>query len=341
MEKILNMMNSGTNELFITKKVWLQFTEEEMNDYVEKVFIHYRANGFPYYNLSEEKIVKEFKRLKDFDTNTLILENNALKQVMHGLNLANNFMPHMYHVKCNSFKSPFESFCDDNMLRKAIRKRIKLDDNMGDMGMRKTFSWVSGTQKVSNFRPTIAKYIYDNYSNDGNVLDFSAGYGGRLLGAISSNKVITYTGVEPCLKTIGGLNKMKSYSDKNISLINLPFEDVELSEKSFDLSFSSPPYFNTEEYDYEDTQSFIRYKTREEWKELFLEKIIYNSYKFIKDNGYFIINIANVKTYKTLESDTLDLAEKIGFKLIKKYNMTLSSLMKTGFKYEPIFVFTK
>ena len=69
------------------------------------------------------------------------------------------------------------------MLYKAIRKRIKLDDNMSDMGMRKTFSWVSGTQKVSNFRPTIAKYIYDNYSNNGNVLDYSAGYGGRLIGA--------------------------------------------------------------------------------------------------------------------------------------------------------------
>lgn len=329
------------DNIFITKKVWLNFSNEEMEAFVQKVFEHYRSNGFPYYNLSEAQIIKEFKRLKDFDTSTLILESNALKQVMHGLNLANNFMPHMYHVKCNNYRSPFDSFIDDKMLYRAIRKRIKLADNISDMGMRKTFSWVSGTQKVSNFRPTIAKYIYDNYGGNGNVLDYSAGYGGRLIGAISSDKIKTYTGVEPCLKTYNGLENIKKYTDKEVILINKPFENVDLNIGYYDLSFSSPPYFNTEEYDYDDTQSFVRYKTKNEWRDCFLEQLIYKNFNYIKKDGVFIINIANVKTYLNLVDDTLIIADKIGFKLIKTYQMALSSLMKSGFKYEPIFVFKK
>lgn len=329
------------DNIFINKKVWRIFTESEIDNFVQLCFDHYRKHGFPFYNLSNEQIAKEFKKLKNFDTNTLILENNTLKQVMHGLNLANYFMPHMYEVKSNNFKSPFEAFSNDDMLYKAIRKRIKYGDNMSDMGMRKTFSWISGTQKVSNFRPTIAKYIYDNYSNGGNILDYSSGYGGRLIGAISSDKVKSYTGIEPCKKTFDGLSKIKTYTDKNTILINKPFEDVIFEDKSFDLSFSSPPYFNTEEYDYDENQSFIRYKTKDEWRDLFLTTLIRNNYNYIKDDGYFIINIANVKTYKNLVDDTLNIAENVGFKLIKTYQMALSSLMKTGFKYEPIFVFKK
>lgn len=329
------------DDIFINKKVWQNFSESEIDNFVQQCFVHYREHGFPFYDLSDEQISNEFKKLKNFDTNTIILENDKLKQVMLGLNLANYFMPHMYKVKSNNFKSPFEAFSNDDMLYKAIKKRIKYGDNMSDMGMRKTFSWISGTQKVSNFRPTIAKYIYDNYSNGGNILDYSSGYGGRLIGAISSDHVLSYTGIEPCKNTFDGLSKIKSYTDKKITLINNAFEDVTFEYKSFDLSFSSPPYFNTEEYDYDDNQSFIRYKTKQEWRDLFLTTLIKNNYDYIKDDGYFIINIANVKTYKNLVEDTLIIADKVGFKLIKTYQMALSSLMKTGFKYEPIFIFKK
>ena len=229
------------------------------------------------------------------------------------------------------------------MFKKAIDKRIKLGDNISDAGIRKALCWSNGSQRVSNFRPTIAKYIYDNYSGDGNILDFSSGYGGRLLGALASDKVKIYRGYEPCELTCNSLYDICDEIKNNSTLIpviqKLPFEDASMYQ--VDLAFSSPPYFGTEKYSDEETQSCNRYKTKEEWKEKFLKVLIDKCYLYLKSEGYFIINVANVKTYPTLEEDTLQLAKERGFNLIKTYQMSLSALMKAGYKYEPIFVFKK
>lgn len=329
------------NKIFINKNTWNTFNETKLKEYINLVFNYYRINGFPYFNLTQEDINKEFNNLLNFNTNSILLEDDKLKQVMLGLNLVNFFMPHMWNIKTNKFKSPMEAFLDDKLFLKAIEKRIKLGDNISDAGIRKALSWVSGTHRVSNFKPTIAKWIYDNFSGEGKILDFSCGYGGRLFGALTSDKVKCYIGTDPCLETFNCLNKMNNLlNNKEVKLYNIPFEDLNI-EDDFDLSFSSPPYFNTEEYSYEDTQSFIRYKTKNEWKEGFLEPLINKNFKLLKNNGNFIINIANVSTYKNLEEDTLDISNKIGFKLIKTYKMSLSALMSKGFKYEPIFHFKK
>lgn len=65
------------------------------------------------------------------------------------------------------------------------------------------------------------------------------------------------------------------------------------------------------------------------------------NYQYLKKGGNFIINIANVKTYKELEKDTLDICKEVGFEYITTYKMSLSALMSKGFKYEPIFHFKK
>lgn len=328
------------DKIFINNKVWNNFSEEELENYIQKVFYYYKNNGFPYFKLDKYQQQKVFDKMVSFDTDTLLLEDNKLKQVMLGLNLANYYMPHMWHTKLHSFRPPIECFNDDDLLIKAIRKRIKMGSNMSDAGMRKALSWTHGTHRVSNFRPTIAKYIYDNYSGKGKILDFSSGYGGRLLGAMTSKKVKKYVGVDPCKKTYEKLKEFSKMGNIECEFYCEAFEDVNLNEK-YDLSFSSPPYFNTEEYSYDSTQSFIRYETKEKWRDNFLKKIIEKNYNLIKDNGYFIINAASVKTYKELPEDVLKISKDTGFKLIKEYKMTLSSLMKSGFKYEPIFVFKK
>ncbi len=331
------------NEIFINNKIWKKYSDDELKIFATNVFKHYRDVGFPYFKLSDEEIDKEIYKMRNYDTSYILQEDDKLKQVMTGLNFVNFFMPHMWETKCHSFTTPMDAFLNDEMFMKAINKRILFGSNMSDAGMRKALSWVSGTHRVSNFRPTIAKWVYDNFSGDGNVLDFSCGYGGRLFGALSSKKVKSYTGTDPCTKTYNSLLEINKriIVYKNVKLYNKAFEDLELENNVYDLSFSSPPYFNTEEYSYEDTQSFIRYKTKNEWREGFLEKIISKNFLYLKKDANFVINIANVKTYPELEKDTVDIAEKIGFKLIRTYKMSLSALMNKGFKYEPIFHFKK
>lgn len=329
-------------EIFVNKKVWQKFTPEEMVEYKQKVFDHYQANGFPYFNMTNEQCLTKFKKLVEYDTSKLII-GDELNQTMLGLDIANTWMPHLFGVRCRSFRSPLDAFEDPDILKKAIDKRIQLGDNMSDAGMRKALSWVSGTHKVSNFRPTIAKFIYDNYAGDGHVLDFSCGFGGRLLGAMASDKVKFYHGTDPCDQTAFVLENM-AYTFKNGKgawIDNVPFEDLNLHNHQYDLAFSSPPYFDTEHYSYEANQSWVRYKTRDMWREGFLVPTIEKCYKHVKTGGYFVINVADVASFKNLEATVIHEAQAVGFVLEHTWRMRLSSLMGSGFKYEPIFVFKK
>ena len=67
--------------------------------------------------------------------------------------------------------------------------------------IRQSLKIYNGISSVSNFRPTAAKYIYDTYGGDGVTWDMSCGWGGRLLGALSSNSIKKYIGTEPSSKT--------------------------------------------------------------------------------------------------------------------------------------------
>ena len=213
---------------------------------------------------------------------------------------------------------------------------------MTHSNLRKAIRTASGVQAVSNFRPTAAASIYYKYAGGGVVWDMSCGYGGRLLGALACGNVRKYIGTDPSEKTHKGLiNIAHDFNHVGVAIeINkIGSEDFIPAEK-VDLCFTSPPYFNTEEYAQESSQSFKKYPGKEDWKNGFLRETIRNCYKSLKDDGLLIINIANVKKYKDLEEDTVAVARQEGFDLRETLKLRLSSMMG-GFKYEPIFVFTK
>ena len=54
-----------------------------------------------------------------------------------------------------------------------------------------------------------------------------------------------------------------------------------------------------------------------------------------------LINIANTPKYKFIEEETIRISKELGFKQEKTIELTLSSVMGAGYKYEPIFVFKK
>ena len=108
-----------------------------------------------------------------------------------------------------------------------------------------------------------------------------------------------------------------------------------------DLCFTSPPYFDTEKYSDEETQSYVKYPIKEEWVNGFLRKTIENCYRGLKGNKYMLINIANTSKYKFIEEETIRISKELGFKQEKTIELTLSSVMGAGYKYEPIFVFKK
>ena len=114
-----------------------------------------------------------------------------------------------------------------------------------------------------------------------------------------------------------------------------------IEKESLDLCFTSPPYFDTEKYSDEPTQSYIKYPTQDEWVNGFLRKTIENCYYGLKEGGYMLYNIANTPKYKFIEEETVNISKGLGFTQEETLQLTLSSVMGAGYKYEPIFVFKK
>ena len=316
----------------------------------ELALLYARKRGLPCYSYSSYEKMIEFGKICKAKFQTSIVDGEVL-QLLHGIGLAWSYFPHHWSVPVMKMRTPLDVFLDNDLLKKALISRMKWggDTNVKDDGfltdsqLRKAIRTASGVQSVSNFRPVAAAAIYHRYAGGGIVWDMSCGFGGRLLGAVASGRVTKYIGTEPSTETFAGLMQIKNDFDSypiDIELHKCGSEEFIPTDK-VDLCFTSPPYFNTERYSDEESQSFKKYTTPKEWNEGFLKKTMENCSACLKDLGYMIINIANVKSHKTLEQDTVEIAKELGFVLEDTLKLRLSSLTKGGFKYEPIFVFRK
>ena len=106
------------------------------------------------------------------------------------------------------------------------------------------------------------------------------------------------------------------------------------------LAFSSPPYFNFEDYKY-GNQSYKEGTSYEDWKENYLRPTFKNIYKYLIEDGYFLINIKNLKKYPLVE-DSLKIAQECGF-IFKEVVPMDDNIQRPNINdyVEPILVFTK
>lgn len=155
-------------------------------------------------------------------------------------------------------------------------------------------------QYVNEFPPFVARSIILEYANKPNIriLDPCAGWGGRMIGCASIQNV-SYIACEPSTKTNDGLQALGKWLKTlqpsfvfDVSL--LPYEDFKTDNK-FDIALTSPPYYDTEHYSDEDTNSLNRYKTFEDWVSGFYEPLILNTIDRLVDDGVFILNIGDRK----------------------------------------------
>ena len=250
-------------------------------------------------------------------------------------------------------------FCkkSDKSFTRYVRKLLKYGKSPNDM--RSMFAFV-GAGYCSNFRPATAKTIYELYGKDNcKVLDTSSGFGGRLLGFFTAKNTSEYVGIDPntadsCNKFIEfmqmrfGINK-KAYVNK-IGSEDFTIDNYPQYENCFDISFTSPPYFDTEKYSDSDTQSYKKFNTYDAWIDGFYRNTIYNSCNALKLDGTFAINIFekvdNIKEY------TEEFLNDCGFYIVKedKYLLRVMSGTQKGedgefytrkkdsYNYEPIWV---
>ena len=132
----------------------------------------------------------------------------------------------------------------------------------------------------------------------GNVYDYSAGYGGRLLGIATARMRYKYVGVDPNTETVSYLNYLNDLIYEAVGNRGIIVQSVseEYEPDNVDFAFSSPPYFNLEKYCDEPTQCMNRYTTLDEWFEGYAAPTMKNIIGSLEDDGLFATNIADYKT---------------------------------------------
>lgn len=161
------------------------------------------------------------------------------------------------------------------------------------------------------------------YNINGNYYDFSCGWGIRLLSSLRNK--INYYGVDTNDVLVERLNAISDTFKS--SMESSAITDIRCArsedfipewEGKMGLAFSSPPYFNLEYYEGEQTSCKEDTKY-EDWVNNYLEPTIINIYRYLVKDGIFAININNFQKYNNYDliGDTIRLADKNGFKLIE------------------------
>ena len=246
-------------------------------------------------------------------------------------------------------------------------------------------------QPAVNFPPLTARYLYEHYTNHIkqdtplNIYDPSSGWGGRILGAMSSIKRIHYIGTDPNTDNYIdelGKSRYEYVADffNNEVLESNPFweeekntfhyfqmgseligkhPDFQQYKGKLDMVFTSPPYFDREQYSDDEEQSFKAYPKYDDWRDNFLNPTLTNAFNSLREDRYLLWNIADIKIgkdkYYPLEQDSIDVIESLGGTYQGKLKMLMTSMVGvdqsnvknsvkvngTHLKYEPIFVFFK
>jgi 16S rRNA G966 N2-methylase RsmD len=345
----------GVNPLAVRGRDWVSLPAKRKAGVLSAAFLFWRRFGFPYYDLSQQELASEFNRLMTQGTGSIFQKSGALGAAT-GLRLANFFHPQMWSICVSRYRCPMEVFLDDDLLRRALAQAWSIwPDRFGanPSNLRRMLKTFTGTAAVSNFRPTLARAVIQRFSEPGStVLDFSAGFGGRLVGCLTLERA--YIGIEPCRDQVAGLRRniraLRTMQPKHASarIFAGRAEHVlqRIASNSVELVFSSPPYYNWERYDEKESQSYVRYTSYQSWLAGFLEPSIHESYRTLRRRGHMVLNVSG-KGRRPFRDDVLQIAQRAGFLLAEEIPMLLARVpylhprTQGPFKPELLLVFRK
>lgn len=284
---------------------------------IDAAFKHFRETGFPYRKLPIHVCMQELNKLANLPDDKLATSTLCYQ-------VADTFHPERFHTKVNGMKTPIEAFNDDKILRRCLTRMLTKGTGIKEtlIGGVGGIAITSGTQAAANFRPAYALKMYRKYCQQGDtILDTSAGFGGRMIGAMAFGDC-AYIGFDPSVEShTGNLEMFKALDNgtTKVYLYNKAIEDAKWDkiQEYADFAFTSPPYFCKEQYqDTGETQSWVRYKTGQEWKTGFLDVMMRYHYAALKQGKFSAVNIEDVvikgNTYPLVEW-CIDSAIKAGF----------------------------
>ena len=292
----------------------------------------FMALEYPYRNLliSKSEMLKDFNKLKKYNpiiikkynkkitryNNQIIIfkENYNLNKELYSIT---DYFSHKCRARCifnlREDKSILDLFQENKkkILSEFDKKRMDLTYHNISEYLFDNFS------QCTYFNNTIVVSLL-NFFKPAKVLDFSAGWGDRLIGAIAYD--CEYLGIDPSncmnpnykkiINTLCSSSKKKQYK-----IIKGGFEDVKIKKNYYDLVFTSPPFFDLEVYENSDTQSIEKFDTVEKWKNNFLFPSIKKSFESLKKNKHLALYITDYKNNYYIK----DMKDYIKYELGYKY----------------------
>lgn len=302
LENIMNIdMSEFGFDFEIKDELSLEVSNEKNDEYYyfdKEEIIEDIASNFKTYDNVEEYVanIMDIPKAK-YEFNRLCQGYQA------GYNISLLFNPHRLQVSTiQSDLSVFDAINSSEKYRIAFAKYVVNVENKVHVEKdyyKQIGIGSGGVQYVNEFPPYLARDIYKKYCQSGyKVLDPCHGWGGRTLGLASSLiENVEYWGCDPSTKTHQGLLKLKQFLnlDDNFKYFHTPFENTDFPEDYFDFVFTSPPYFDTERYSDEETQSWKSNNSYEEWKENFLYVLLDKILYYLKSGSYALLNVGKVR----------------------------------------------
>jgi hypothetical protein len=234
-------------------------------------------------------------------------------------NLLSDYFQESCRMKCirsNDDVSPFDYW---NKNKKYVFTYAKEKyGNTDNYSLRESIYEL--TSECSSFRPTLMVSMINMFGGKV-ILDFSSGWGDRLIGAMAcDNKIDFYCGVDPNTCVHPHYQKMISFFKKDPTkyvMINKPFQKAKIPNKKYNMILTSPPYFTFEKYTTESTQSTHSSNSLNSWMSDFLFFSLKKSWKVLEPGGHMIISINNMRDHNSYIKYVEKMIEFVNAKLKK------------------------
>lgn len=205
-------------------------------------------------------------------------------------------------VKCSLCKmiTPFDAF--NKYPEKIALDCIKYYKTITPFNIRESLYRLY--KECSSFRPNLL-LTFIRIFKCRNILDFSAGWGDRLISAIAAG--VKYTGIDSNEKLHPNYKKIIDFfctesEKKKYTMIHGQSELITIPNKKYDMVFTSPPYFTFEYYNGNKNTQSSKYNKEEDWFNNFLQIVIIKVWKLLIINGYMCININQKKGQKYVKA---------------------------------------
>ena len=296
--------------------------------------------SYPYRIISKQQAIDEFLKLKQMAQGDIspksIMGNRTVDWGTEKMRKKTKYRNH----------APVDLWKNKEKRAKLLKfaKRLYGDFHTPsiEQSVRKAIDLQWGT--VNTMRPASAVQMYKKY-NATTVLDFTAGWGSRMIAAMALD--IDYIGIDSNKSLKPGyekiINLLKPYTKSKVTMVWKEAQTVDISKlPKYDYVFTSPPYEYLEVYEhmsnYENKTAQIRQPSSSQNIKLddstkfydeFIVPTLKSAYKHLPKNRYICINMPDMM-YEKIKKRWKPATRNEEYKLVKRPGSNWKKTQRRG-----------